>query len=56
MDFNDTPEEARFRAEARAWLEKNAPTKEEIETIRNWIDAGARFRDVRRGCPPYRPG
>jgi alkylation response protein AidB-like acyl-CoA dehydrogenase len=24
MDFNDTPEEARFRAEARAWLEKNA--------------------------------
>jgi len=25
MDFNDTPEEAAFRAEARAWLEKNAP-------------------------------
>ena len=24
MDFNDTPEEAAFRAEARAWLEKNA--------------------------------
>ena len=25
MDFNDTPEEAEFRAEARAWLEANAP-------------------------------
>ena len=24
MDFNDTPEEAAFRAEARAWLAKNA--------------------------------
>lgn len=27
MDFNDTPEEAAFRAEARAWLEKNAEPK-----------------------------
>ena len=28
MDFNDSPEEAAFRAEARAWLEKTlgAPT------------------------------
>jgi len=25
MDFNDTPEEAAFRAEARAWLSANAP-------------------------------
>ena len=25
MDFNDTPEEAAYRVEARAWLEKNAP-------------------------------
>ena len=24
MDFNDTPEEAAFRAEARTWLEANA--------------------------------
>ena len=24
MDFDDTPEEAAFRAEARAWLEANA--------------------------------
>jgi alkylation response protein AidB-like acyl-CoA dehydrogenase len=25
MDFNDTPEEAAFRAKAKAWLEANAP-------------------------------
>ena len=24
MDFNDTPEEAAFRTEARTWLEANA--------------------------------
>ena len=27
MDFNDTPEEAKFRAEVRAWLEANAKPK-----------------------------
>ncbi len=27
MDFDDTPEEAAFRAEARAWLEGHAPVK-----------------------------
>ena len=25
MDFNDTPEEAEYRAKVRAWLEENAP-------------------------------
>ena len=25
MDFNDTPEEAAYRAKARAWIEANAP-------------------------------
>ncbi len=30
MDFNDTPAEATFRAEARAWLEVNAPTDAEL--------------------------
>ncbi|MBW1884635.1 MAG: acyl-CoA dehydrogenase family protein, partial [Deltaproteobacteria bacterium] len=35
MDFNDTPEEASFRAEARAWLEANAERLEPGE-----IDAG----------------
>ncbi|MDZ7678610.1 MAG: acyl-CoA dehydrogenase family protein [Acidimicrobiales bacterium] len=28
MDFNENPEEARFRAEVRAWLEANAPEPE----------------------------
>jgi alkylation response protein AidB-like acyl-CoA dehydrogenase len=28
MDFNDTPEEAAFRAEARAWLDANARLRE----------------------------
>ncbi|MCY3811959.1 MAG: acyl-CoA dehydrogenase family protein [Gammaproteobacteria bacterium] len=30
MDFNDTAEEAAFRAEAKAWLEANVPTREEL--------------------------
>ena len=30
MDFNDTTEEAAFRAEAKAWLEANVPTREEL--------------------------
>ncbi len=31
MDFNDTPEEARFREEARAWLADNAPSAGELK-------------------------
>jgi len=30
MDFNDTPQEAEFRAEVKAWLEANVPSKEEL--------------------------
>ena len=30
MDFEDTKEEAAFRSEARAWLEANAPTEDEM--------------------------
>ena len=33
MDFNDAPEEARFRAEARTWLEANVPAKAELEGL-----------------------
>ena len=33
MDFNDNAEEAAFRAEAREWLEANAPTREELEGL-----------------------
>ena len=28
MDFNDTPEEAKFRKKCRDWLEKNANYKD----------------------------
>ncbi len=31
MDFNDTPEEAKYRAEVRAWLDKNATCKSEAK-------------------------
>ena len=33
MDFNDTADEAAFRSEARAWLEANAPKREELEGL-----------------------
>ncbi len=33
MDFNDTPEESAFRAEARAWLEANVPSRAELEGL-----------------------
>jgi alkylation response protein AidB-like acyl-CoA dehydrogenase len=33
MDFNDTPEEARFREEARTWLKENAPKPAELEGL-----------------------
>lgn len=37
MDFNDTPEEARFREEARKWLAANVPKPEELEG-KNYIE------------------
>ena len=33
MDFDDTPREAKFRAEARAWLQANFPDKAELEGL-----------------------
>ena len=33
MDFSDTPAEAAFRAEARAWLEANQPTEDELSGL-----------------------
>ncbi len=30
MDFNDTPQEAAFRDEARAWLSENVPTEDDL--------------------------
>jgi acyl-CoA dehydrogenase len=31
MNFDDTPQEAAFRAEARAWIQANAPKELEAE-------------------------
>ena len=31
MNFDDTPEEAAFRAQARAWIDANAPKQFEAE-------------------------
>ena len=33
MDFNDNPEEARFREEASAWLTENAPTDDAFRAL-----------------------
>ena len=33
MDFSDTPQEAEFRAEAAEWLERNVPSREELEGL-----------------------
>jgi alkylation response protein AidB-like acyl-CoA dehydrogenase len=52
MDFSDTPEEAAFRAEARAWLEANAEPKR--GTFETWqtryaeAEGLARARDFQR--------
>ena len=40
MDFGDTPEEAAFRAEARAWLEANAPAKGSPEAFDHMSSPG----------------
>ena len=54
MDFNDTPEEARFREEASSWLAENAPTDDAfralspLERALGLYRLGARLRRPRR--------
>ena len=45
MDFDDTPEEAAFRAEAREWLRAHAREKEpgEVSTLRSFYDSDDLF-------------
>jgi alkylation response protein AidB-like acyl-CoA dehydrogenase len=66
MNFNDNPEEAAFRTEARAWLEQNAPRKqaqagdvarpelgpEEVQRSRQWQ---RRKSEGRFACISYPP-
>jgi len=40
MDFNDTPEEAAFRAEARAWLERNAEPRDSEDRSEGVLQEG----------------
>ena len=40
MDFDDTPEEGAFRAEARSWLEAHAPRRTEA-TVSSWVPTDA---------------
>ncbi len=56
MDFNDTPEEAAFRKEVRAWLDANATRKSDdsksfrarnddpnlLKTAKEWQDKKAK--------------
>jgi alkylation response protein AidB-like acyl-CoA dehydrogenase len=45
MDFNDSPEEAAYRAEVRAWLEANAPKR--AGKIDNGLDDPASMDEAR---------
>jgi alkylation response protein AidB-like acyl-CoA dehydrogenase len=38
MDFNDTPEEAKFRAKARAWLDANAERRDPDEPTEDMLE------------------
>ncbi len=44
MDFKDTPEQAQFREQIRAWLKENAQPKTETETVR---ELSARYQQAR---------
>ena len=47
MDFNDTPEEAKFRAEVREWLSANAKPKDP-----NKVKAGVSDKPESRAFGP----
>jgi alkylation response protein AidB-like acyl-CoA dehydrogenase len=50
MDFNDTPEEAAFRAEARAFLQANAERKTRARPVLRLGDVGG---DAVRRCKAW---
>jgi alkylation response protein AidB-like acyl-CoA dehydrogenase len=41
LDFNDTPEEAKFRARARAWLDANAERRDPDEPTEDMLEAAS---------------
>jgi len=48
MDFNDSSDEAAFRAEARAWLEKTLGPPASRQTARSRAMALQRRKPIRR--------
>src|SRR6201994_4957111 len=54
MNFDDTPQEAAFRAEAKAWIAANAPKQYEDELRKSSLARvkldGVNILDVAKGC------
>src|SRR5260370_36149009 len=54
MNFDDTPQEAAFRAEAKAWISANAPKQYEDELKKSSLGRtqlkGANIREVAKAC------
>ena len=47
MDLNDTPEQAKYRAEARAWLDEHkaeAPSRSGSTEDSAWLDARRKWQ------------
>ena len=53
MEFQDTPEEAAFRAEARAFLEAHAPAKGSAEDFYNGYSDGTPETEMNRRCKEW---
>jgi alkylation response protein AidB-like acyl-CoA dehydrogenase len=53
MEFQDTPEEAAFRAEARAFLEEHAPAKGSAEDFSNGYQTGMADAELNKRCKEW---
>ena len=58
MNFDDTPQEAAFRAEAKAWIAANAPKQYEEELRKSSLGRtqlkGANILEVAKACTGQR--
>src|SRR6266478_6104970 len=53
MDFHDTPEEATYRAQARAWLEANAPKRGERQRGEEFSMAESKTWQAKKAAAGY---
>src|SRR5215510_810048 len=53
MEFQDTPEEAAFRAEARAFLEAHAPAKGSADDFSNGYQTGMPDAELTQRCKDW---